>query len=185
MKIMGIDPSLTSFAAVVYDTTDEKVVHAANVRSKLRSNQRIDEILMAVTSEVFSYNVQLTFIEGYSFGSRGQGLYGLAELGGVLRFAFYKRGFPYRVIPPTSWKKFVTGTGIADKTVVQNHIRRKGIEFPTEDLYDAFGVAITGTAWINADNGVEQKLTQYQEEAIKNLRFPVKKSRKKTKNDEI
>ena len=56
------------------------------------------------------------FIEGYSFGSKGQAIFQIAENCGILKYRFdFEKQFKYDTIVPSVVKKFASGKGNADK----------------------------------------------------------------------
>tara|TARA_R100000030_G_scaffold96759_1_gene85188 strand:- start:171 stop:638 length:468 start_codon:yes stop_codon:yes gene_type:complete len=55
------------------------------------------------------------FIEGYSFGSKGQGLFQIAENCGILKYRLQEQGYNYSTVVPSVVKKGATGKGNADK----------------------------------------------------------------------
>ena len=55
------------------------------------------------------------FIEGYSFGSKGQGLFQIAENCGILKYRLQEQNLPYETVVPSVVKKGATGKGNADK----------------------------------------------------------------------
>ena len=56
------------------------------------------------------------FIEGYSFGSKGQAVFQIAENCGILKYRLdYEKQFEYDTIVPSVIKKFASGKGNADK----------------------------------------------------------------------
>lgn len=96
-------------------------------------------------------------IEGYAFGSSDSGHASrLAELGGVVKSYLFEKGFAYTEVPPTSVKKFWSGSGRADKTDMIEAARTKGYpidelqrdmilkkvdDHPLEDIVDAIAIA--------------------------------------------
>ena len=54
------------------------------------------------------------FIEGYSYGSKGQAIFQIAENGGILKYRLQKR-YKCKTITPSVVKKFASGKGNADK----------------------------------------------------------------------
>lgn len=54
-------------------------------------------------------------LEGYSFGSKGNRLFQIAENTGILKYKIYQKGIPLEVVPPTRVKKFATDKGNANK----------------------------------------------------------------------
>ena len=64
-----------------------------------------------------TYNPQI-FIEGYSFGSKGQGLFQIAENCGILKYRLQEENLPYSIVVPSVVKKGATGKGNADKDMM-------------------------------------------------------------------
>ncbi len=58
------------------------------------------------------------FIEGYSFGSKGQGLFQIAENCGILKYRILEKGYSYNTVVPSVVKKGATGKGNADKDMM-------------------------------------------------------------------
>ena len=58
------------------------------------------------------------FIEGYSFGSKGQGLFQIAENCGILKYRLQEENLPYSTVVPSVVKKGATGKGNADKDMM-------------------------------------------------------------------
>lgn len=58
------------------------------------------------------------YIEGYSFGSKGQALFQIAENCGILKYKLQERNISYDTIVPSVVKKFATGKGNADKDMM-------------------------------------------------------------------
>ena len=60
------------------------------------------------------------FIEGYSYGSKGQGLFQIAEDCGILKYRLQEQNLPYETVVPSVVKKGATGKGNADKDMMYN-----------------------------------------------------------------
>lgn len=91
-------------------------------------------------------------LEGYSYGSRGNRLFQIAENTGVLKYKIFQTGRPLDIIPPTEVKKFATGKGNANKD--QMHVefvretsykiktemspKSKDITNPVSDIVDSY-----------------------------------------------
>jgi hypothetical protein len=65
------------------------------------------------------------FIEGYSFGSKGQGVFQIAENGGILKYRLEQLKLPYEILPPSVIKKGATGKGNADKDMMYEAFERE------------------------------------------------------------
>ena len=108
------------------------------IKSRLRGWDRIAE----VTKTVFrlTFGVDITLVEGYSYGSKGQAVYQIAELGGIVRFWLYQHGLTTVEITPGTLKKFATGSGAADKAQMLNAaIRRFHLREGTTDNNEVDG----------------------------------------------
>jgi len=60
----------------------------------------------------------IVFIEGYSFGSKGQGVFQIAENCGILKYRLQEAEIPYETVVPSVVKKGATGKGNADKDMM-------------------------------------------------------------------
>jgi len=58
------------------------------------------------------------YIEGYSYGSKGQGLFQIAENCGILKYRLQEEQLPYANVVPSVVKKGATGKGNADKEMM-------------------------------------------------------------------
>jgi Holliday junction resolvasome RuvABC endonuclease subunit len=58
--------------------------------------------------------VNLIYIEGYSYSSKGQ-VFSIGENGGILKWKLYDMGYDFGIIDPSSIKKFATGKGNSKK----------------------------------------------------------------------
>lgn len=83
----------------------------------LKSRQRGWDRIAEITQEVFrmTFGVELVVIEGYAYGAKGQAVYQLAELGGIVRFWLYQHGLTTVEINCSTLKMFATGRGNAGK----------------------------------------------------------------------
>ena len=66
----------------------------------------------------FSKEFLKVFIEGYSFGSKGQAIFQIAENCGILKYRLQELKFDYETIVPSVVKKGATGKGNADKDMM-------------------------------------------------------------------
>ena len=60
----------------------------------------------------------MVYIEGYSYGSKGQGLFQIAENCGILKYRLQEENLPYSTVVPSVVKKGATGKGNADKDMM-------------------------------------------------------------------
>ena len=95
------------------------------------------------------------FIEGYSYGSKGQAIFQIAENGGILKYRLQKR-YNCRTIVPSVIKKFATGKGNADKEkMYEQFTRTQGVDLmkvfdvqklnnPITDIIDSYYIMRAG-----------------------------------------
>lgn len=145
---IGIDPSYTAYAMVrLYsdDTFDaETVVFSPKLVG--HGSRRLDAIfrILQLKFETVAscFDVRAVALEGYAIQSKfGREVAG--ELGGLTKvLSMRELRKPPIIVPPTSLKKFVTGTGKADKDMMKAGVAEKwGESFKSHDLADAYGLA--------------------------------------------
>ena len=126
--IIGIDYSLTSPAVCVNGKKFYYLTNKKKWQVKISENiigyahkewtdpiQRFTYISDFVFDILFTINNPIIFIEGYSFGSKGQGLFQIAENCGILKYRLLEKGYDYNTVVPSVVKKGATGKGNADK----------------------------------------------------------------------
>jgi len=131
--IIGIDYSLTSPAVCVNDgklkfyylTTKKKWIGKQSKdiigyehKEWTDPIQRFTYISDFVFDILFTTNNPKIFIEGYSFGSKGQGLFQIAENCGILKYRLLEKNYGYNTVVPSVVKKGATGKGNADKDMM-------------------------------------------------------------------
>ena len=138
MKILGIDQSLTNTG--IYFWSEKKEAFHSIKPKKLRDEARLKFIYDQVEAYLREYEPDLVVIEGYSFGSRGRAIFQLGELGGMLKMLLYNRQTPFRVIPPTTHKKALTGRGNANKAEVMDYLENMGLKVADDNQADAYSL---------------------------------------------
>ena len=174
ITIVGIDFSLNSPAICVsngsfkfedckffYLTSKKK--HIGNMMKNILGTEHTEyknpiERFENLSSWALSIINKLTdpqiFIEGYSFGSKGQAVFQIAENGGILKYRL--KGYDYKILVPSVIKKFATGKGNADKQKMYEQFTKdtgtnmmKVFDIPTlnnpiTDIIDAYYIAKAG-----------------------------------------
>jgi Holliday junction resolvasome RuvABC endonuclease subunit len=99
---------------------------------------------------------QLVYIEGYSFGSKGQGVFQIAENCGILKYRLQQMMINYDTVVPSVVKKGATGKGNADKDLMYESFSKETntdlkkifdvekIGNPVSDIVDSFYIAKVG-----------------------------------------
>ena len=99
---------------------------------------------------------QQVYIEGYSFGSKGQAVFQIAENCGILKYRLQQFGVDYDTVVPSVVKKGATGKGNADKDLMYESFSKETntnlkkifdvekIGNPVSDIVDSFYIAKVG-----------------------------------------
>jgi crossover junction endodeoxyribonuclease RuvC len=113
VNVLAIDPSLTRTGVAHPDGTTRVIVPPKGQDRGMARLAWIESVILALVDDA-----DLVVIEGYSFGSKGAAVFNIAELGGVVRLALWRRRAPYVEIAPSVVKKLATGKGNAPKEMV-------------------------------------------------------------------
>lgn len=145
VAVMGIDPSLTGMAVCVLG--DDLVVterfssspEGRTVRARIARYTHLTDLVMQVAER---HTPRLVLLEGYSYGSEGSAKLYQAELGGFLRGDLCTLEADILEVAPGTLKKFATGKGVGTKVAVVAAVAlRWGVQFATDDEYDAYALA--------------------------------------------
>jgi Holliday junction resolvasome RuvABC endonuclease subunit len=153
---IGCDLGLVKSGIVILN--DRFEIESQNlIKVRSRGAERLCDIERAFDAIVQPYrpcdiNV---FVEGYAYGARYQ-RESLAELGGVMRRYLHLANLQFWIIPPTSLKLFVTGTGKASKNYMKKCTKDQwGKVFKSDDVCDAHGLSRLGMCVMKATEGAE------------------------------
>lgn len=140
---VGIDLSLTGTGFIILNEEGE-IVKQELISTK--SSDIIEKRLIEIQGKLFLFleieKVYTIYIEGLSFGSKGQSILELGALHYFIRIFLYQNNIKYKIIPPGVLKKFITGKGNAKKNLMLLKVFKKwGIEFEDDNLCDAFSLA--------------------------------------------
>ena len=102
-------------------------------------------------------NTAKVFIEGYSFGSKGQAVFQIAENCGILKYKLQMSpSMLYETIVPSVVKKYASGKGNADKQLMYDSFtKHTGVDLmkmfdmgklnnPVTDIIDSYYIAKVG-----------------------------------------
>ena len=172
--IIGIDYSLTSPAVCVnhngkinfyYLTSKKKYVGemSKNIigcehkeyKTPIHRFSQISDWAFDIIKETF-HSSQKIYIEGYSFGSKGRGIFQIAENCGILKYRLQEHKIHYDTIVPSVVKKLASGKGNADKEkMYQSFVEHTNVDLkklfdmeklnnPVTDIIDSFYIAKFG-----------------------------------------
>jgi crossover junction endodeoxyribonuclease RuvC len=166
MKYIGIDVS-TRTGIAAYDPNAGVVMAEEIVFRNQTGLKRAGMIAGKVLACLYRVeDIGLIGIEGYGFSNKHT-LVTLVEIGTVIRYFLQQEGYPYREIPPTSLKKFVTGKGNAKKDHMMLEVyKRWGFTPETDNIADAVGLAHFAAA---LKNDLAEPLPKAHMEAVKKI----------------
>lgn len=152
---IGLDLSLTCTGMAAIDSNGY-LVETATIKTKSSKGLvgrigRFRHIAASVASFVESYSPCSILIEGYSFGSKGRGVFDIAEAGGIVRHQLITTCpdiLSIDELAPSALQKAVTGFG-GGKGVVKKQAMKDAVEeiygplnLKKFDHYDAVGLAL-------------------------------------------
>lgn len=146
--VIGLDISLTSTG--ISDGVTADAIQAGPLRGEARMDYILGEIMHQAGSEP-----RLAVIEGAAFSRLGPGHDELAGLRWTVRNALWREGFLIAIVPPTTLKKWTTGSGTAGKDDMAAAVAsRWGVDFSGTkvgrgryDMVDAYALAKMGEAF--------------------------------------
>ena len=95
----------------------------------------ISDFVMDLLSN-YKQNQPIIFIEGYSFGSKGQGVFQIAENCGILKYRLLEKDYGYHTVVPSVVKKGATGKGNADKDMMYEAFVKELPEYNLKKILD-------------------------------------------------
>lgn len=139
---LGIDQALGKTGVVVLSAESHRPQYLDTIRTgTAKGAKRLQLIRDSLTRIIEAYGVRFAALEGYSIRSVNRP-FDLGEVGGVVRLCFLDQRVEYVTVAPTSLKKYVTGSGRADKTNMRSATLEKwGIDIDQDDACDAYGLA--------------------------------------------
>lgn len=176
VKILGLDPSLTSFGVGAVEVKGQTIGPARmdltwryTARLLKTSKKGVERLIWFRDSiEALAGQFDLAVVEGYAYGRHNQ-MAALGELGGLVKIALHETGVPYVIVAPTSLKKFVTGKGNAPKDLIMMEAyKRWEVDVPTTDEADAVALALMGAT---AVYGLDTGLPKPNMEALKKVEW--------------
>jgi Holliday junction resolvasome RuvABC endonuclease subunit len=174
--IVGIDYSLTSPAVCINNDGEYMFYYLTNKKKYIGQmakniigyeHQEYDTPIKRFsqisdwainTFNRLSYDLKnlKVFIEGYSFGSKGQAVFQIAENCGILKYRLQQLNINYDTVVPSVVKKGATGKGNADKDMMyESFVKETKIDLkkifdtekvgnPVSDIADSYFIQKVG-----------------------------------------
>lgn len=147
--MLGVDPSLTATALCAITQPDNRVrFTVSNTKAgKAGAIAKHDRMRIQVDLTVERAAASdLVVLEGPSFSSQGSATRDLAGLWWLMFQALRSTGTPLGVVPPAVLKKWISGTGVASKFVVGQHVAKRwpNVALRSNDEADALVLASIG-----------------------------------------
>lgn len=175
MNFIGLDLSLTHSGFCVLNFEKDQVIKNDVIKTdKMRGMSRCSYILDNVMHWVLKSHPSMIAIEGYSFGSQGRAIYGIGELGGIIRYHLFQNHCKWIEVAPGSLKKFLTGKGNAQKNqMLMYGLKVYHKQFIDDNQCDAFVLSMIAKHYymkksMNVEN-VFNHLRKHQKEVILKL----------------
>jgi crossover junction endodeoxyribonuclease RuvC len=165
---VGLDLSLCSSG---FSMKDGQNIHMETIKTVPKDFPndlaRLIHIRNAIMGKI-PKNVRMICIEDFFTGLHpGSGI-GLAMLGATVRLALYEAGYPMVIVSPTQVKKFVTGKGAGEKSLILREVyRRYGLECKNDNESDAATLMFLAESLITGWNNDTPK---FQVEVISTVR---------------
>ena len=159
--VVGIDPGYGSIGVSVIELTREPTVlnsaswEIKNKERKLPETRRVGMIVDFAASIIAPYQnrVKLVALEGgVIMGKHGRTTEKLAMSRGGLLYWLDVHGLPAATFPPAEVKKTITGSGKADKLMIQRAVEM-WLRQPTRTEHEADACAVAYCAFLQARNG--------------------------------
>ena len=142
MNFTGIDLSLNATGFVTIDK--EKLVIKEEIITS-NPKEEIEDRIMHIRNEISKLLIKdsIYYIEGLSYMSVSATMAQLAALHYTIRIYLREIHTSFKIIPPTSLKKFVTGKGNSKKSLMIKNVYKKfGYDTEDDNLADAYGLAM-------------------------------------------
>jgi len=147
---VGIDPSFHSTGLIVLDI-DGNIIEQKNFSSVVGTSKK-GGILDQIEECLIEYEKQIDFvskilklkgvcIEGPAYNSTGQRALQMGALHYFTRLFLFKNNIDFKVVAPTSLKKFIFHGHAKKDLILLKVYKRWGVEFEIDDLADAYGLA--------------------------------------------
>jgi hypothetical protein len=91
--------------------------YSENIQSGIERYSYLSEWILSILLKLD--NIEMVFLEGYSYNSIGKRIFEIGENTGILKFRLYNNNIPIKIIQPTIIKKYATLHGNANKQLLE------------------------------------------------------------------
>lgn len=119
MRLIGLDLSLTTTG---YAASTDKVEFGTIEPKGRRGHERLEWIWQQIRD--VCVGADLVILEDFAFARPNQA-HQIGMLHGVIRHALWRGGVPFITIPPTRLKKFATGKGNSEKSIIIREVWKR------------------------------------------------------------
>lgn len=139
---VGIDQALTA-TSIAFLCEQRLTIH--RIVPKVMGVPRlalIDKAFRDIINLGDETRIDAMAIEGYAMGANGR-VFGLGEVGGVLRLAAFQRALNLIEVPPKTLKKYLTDNGNASKAfMIETLAFKYDLDIPNDNDADAVALAL-------------------------------------------
>lgn len=144
---LGIDPSLTATALAWHDSA-AKIIRTEPSKFACFS-ARLEHILRQVLVFTRSRELVLVAVEGLALGKHTGQAAERAALQKTILWRLWREDVPTLEVPPTTLKKFVTGHGVAEKSLMIREVFKKwGYNALEDNDADAYALSRLAEAYV-------------------------------------
>ena len=169
MRILGIDPSMTSTGIVLLKNGELQWAYVLRTSPTKMWHGEYGELerLMWIVDHIPVNGIDYVAMEGVAMMSRNTtALVQLSGLNYLIRKNLIDNSVGFKIIPPTVLKKFATGKGNAKKEEIIEVVNKKyKKDIKDDNACDAFILALIGDALM----GGKTRLNKEQKKIIKTI----------------
>jgi Holliday junction resolvasome RuvABC endonuclease subunit len=172
VRVLAYDLSLTATGVAYPDGTTATYRPPPPSKGATWREQagRLGELEHRITTDLTVYVPDVVAIEGFSYGSKGSSVDQIYGLGWLVRMAVLESGLPLAIIPPSSVKKYATGSGNAKKPDMRMALyQRYQRDIKDDNECDAVWMWLMTRAAYGAE---KSSMPKAQLEALKKIEWP-------------
>ena len=142
---VGIDPSLSATGVVMINEegviAEERLINTYT-EHYICIEQRLLDIMDSIIFLSGVMKLRYVYVEAMPYLSKGGAIFERCGLLYLITTFLFKREIPFKMIPPTTLKKWAVGKGNADKKMMMEKSgERWGIKFTDDNICDAYNLA--------------------------------------------